>query len=170
VRILNASGCLDAIAAPEVAPDDVVPEAFAPEAVEPEPVAAEPGIEGTPVMAPPSNGSGTTTIGAAIDVGANSVHLLVAAAGGHHLEPLLDESVFLGLGDRVARDGRIGSEARAEVVRALAQYVDTAHRMAAGDVTLVDEGHVATIMIGGRGSRECYRRSGGARRQPEAQR
>src|SRR5262249_40152252 len=116
---VTESDAVDAAdAAPEIAADDV-----APEAVEPEPVAAEPGIEGTPVMAPPGNGSGMTTIGAAIDVGANSVPLLVAAAGGHHLEPLLDESVFLGLGDRVARDGRIGSEARAEVVRALAQYV-----------------------------------------------
>jgi exopolyphosphatase/guanosine-5'-triphosphate,3'-diphosphate pyrophosphatase len=51
--------------------------------------------------------------------------------------PLVDESVVLGLGDRVARDGRIGSDARTEVVRAVAAYAETARRMGARDITLV---------------------------------
>ena len=48
-------------------------------------------------------------IQAAIDVGSTSVHLLVAAIDAHRVIPLLDESAFLGLGDRVARDGRLGA-------------------------------------------------------------
>ena len=48
-----------------------------------------------------------TQVGAAIDVGATSLHLLVAAVGTHSVQPLLDESAFLGLGDRVAADGHI---------------------------------------------------------------
>ena len=76
-------------------------------------------------------------IGAAIDVGANSIHLLVAAVAGHRVEPLLDESVFLGLGDRVARDGKIGPEARRDVVNALASYAATANRLGAKEITIV---------------------------------
>ena len=76
-------------------------------------------------------------IGAAIDVGANSIHLLVAAVAGHRVEPLLDESVFLGLGDRVARDGKIGPEARRDVVNALASYAATASRLGAKEITIV---------------------------------
>ena len=76
-------------------------------------------------------------IGAAIDVGANSIHLLVAAVAGHRVEPLLDESVFLGLGDRVARDGKIGPEARRDVVNALASYAATASRLGAREITIV---------------------------------
>lgn len=76
-------------------------------------------------------------IGAAIDIGANSVHLLVAAAGGHRVEPLLDESVFLGLGDRVAERGMIGADLRAQLVGALADYTATARRLGAQTLTIV---------------------------------
>ena len=76
-------------------------------------------------------------MGAAIDVGANSIHILVAAVAGHRVEPLLDESVFLGLGDRVTRDGRIGAEARRDIVNALASYAATANRLGASEVTIV---------------------------------
>ena len=76
-------------------------------------------------------------IGASIDIGANSVHLLVAAVAGHRVEPLLDESVFLGLGDRVARDGKLGPEARRDVINALASYAATASRLGARDLTIV---------------------------------
>jgi exopolyphosphatase/guanosine-5'-triphosphate,3'-diphosphate pyrophosphatase len=65
-------------------------------------------------------------IGAAIDVGSNSVHLLVAvlAAGGspaRHMRVLRDESELLGLGARVDLEGHIGDDhghATLEVVRA----------------------------------------------------
>jgi exopolyphosphatase/pppGpp-phosphohydrolase len=76
-------------------------------------------------------------IGASVDVGANSVHILVGAVAGHRLEPLLDESVFLGLGDRVAADGYIGAEARAELAAVMAGYVESARRLGAGEVTLL---------------------------------
>ena len=41
------------------------------------------------------------SVGAAVDLGSNSVHLLVAAIHGHQLRPLADESVFLGLGTTI---------------------------------------------------------------------
>jgi len=76
-------------------------------------------------------------IGAAVDIGANSAHLLVAAAAGHRVEPLLDESVFLGLGDRVTAGGFIGAHARQELVSALVTYAATARRMGARDITIL---------------------------------
>jgi exopolyphosphatase/pppGpp-phosphohydrolase len=41
-------------------------------------------------------------VGAVVDLGSTSVHLLVASLDGHRLTPLVDESVFLGLGKAVA--------------------------------------------------------------------
>ncbi len=76
-------------------------------------------------------------IGAAVDIGANSAHLLVAAAGGHRIEPLLDGSVFLGLGDRVSADGFIGATAREEIAQTLATYAETARRLGAREITIV---------------------------------
>ena len=52
-------------------------------------------------------------VGASIDVGSNSVHLLVATVANHRLTPLTDESVFLGLGKAVADRGHLGPTARA---------------------------------------------------------
>lgn len=76
-------------------------------------------------------------IGASVDLGSTSVHLLVAAVEGHRLTPLLDESVFLELGRTVADRGLLGAEARAELVAALAAYAATARGLGAGAVTLV---------------------------------
>ena len=76
-------------------------------------------------------------VGAAIDIGSTSVHLLVAAVGDHLIEPLLDESVFLGLGDRVAADGYLGAAARESLVEVLAAYVETARHLGAVEVTLI---------------------------------
>jgi exopolyphosphatase/guanosine-5'-triphosphate,3'-diphosphate pyrophosphatase len=78
-----------------------------------------------------------TVIGAAVDIGANSVHLLVSAATGHRLEPLLDESAFLGLGDRVASAGYLGAAARDDLVAALAGYAAAARDLGAREITLV---------------------------------
>ncbi len=72
-----------------------------------------------------------------MDVGANSVHLLVAAVRGHVLLTLADESVFLGLGDRVANDGYLGTELRGELVEALARYAQTARTLGADEITFV---------------------------------
>ena len=60
-------------------------------------------------------------VGASVDLGSNSVHLLVAELAGHELRPLVDESVFLGLGAAIddqahlgtARAGRAGRGPRA---------------------------------------------------------
>jgi hypothetical protein len=128
----------EAVTEPEPEPE---PEAVTEPPPEPEPEPeseprseAEAGPEPVPVSVHVAEGA---VIGAAIDIGANSVHLLVAAAGDHRIEPLLDESVFLGLGDRVGRDGRIGVDARAEIVQALARYADTARRMGARDLIVL---------------------------------
>ena len=74
---------------------------------------------------------------ASVDVGSNSVHLLVAVVSGHRLEPLVDESVLLGLGAIVDGDGRLGPGHRAELSASLVRYVETARRLGAGEVTLV---------------------------------
>ncbi|MCJ7712495.1 MAG: hypothetical protein MUQ32_16870, partial [Chloroflexi bacterium] len=113
---------------PEPEPEAELAPELAPEpAPEREPEAAAPTI-----VVPPG-----TAIGAGIDIGSTSVHLLVAAIGDHRLDPLLDESAFLGLGDRVARDGYLGTTARGELVDALAAYVETARGLGAENITLI---------------------------------
>lgn len=77
------------------------------------------------------------TIGAAIDIGSISVHLLVAAYDDGRLEALTDESVFLGLGDRVTSTGTIGPELRVRHVEALLRYAETARGLGASAVELV---------------------------------
>jgi exopolyphosphatase/guanosine-5'-triphosphate,3'-diphosphate pyrophosphatase len=76
-------------------------------------------------------------VGASVDLGANSVHLLVAVIDGHRLQPLVDESVFLGLGTSIAERGALGGAARGELVAALVRYAETARRLGAVDVTFV---------------------------------
>jgi exopolyphosphatase / guanosine-5'-triphosphate,3'-diphosphate pyrophosphatase len=75
--------------------------------------------------------------GAAVDVGSNSVHLLVAVAGPGFLQPLRDTSDLLGLGDVVDEHGSIPKRARKAVVDVLRDYVETAYRSRAERVTLV---------------------------------
>jgi exopolyphosphatase / guanosine-5'-triphosphate,3'-diphosphate pyrophosphatase len=74
---------------------------------------------------------------AGVDVGANSVHLLVGLVTGHRLDPLVDESVFLGLGDRVDSAGTLGPPKRAELVAALVGYAQTARRLGAERIAFV---------------------------------
>lgn len=76
-------------------------------------------------------------VGGAIDVGSNSVHLLVARHAPGGLEPLRDESVLLGLGDVVDRDGYVPDSAQAELVLALRRYVELARSLGAAQVSLV---------------------------------
>ncbi len=78
-----------------------------------------------------------TVVGASVDLGSNSVHLLVAAIAGHRLQPLVDESVFLGLGAAVAERGHLGRQARAELTATLVRYADSARRAGATDVTFI---------------------------------
>jgi exopolyphosphatase/pppGpp-phosphohydrolase len=76
-------------------------------------------------------------VAAAIDVGSNSVHLLVARLDAGALLPLADESVFLGLGDAVDRDGRLGASVRDELARALAALVTRARGLGADGAALL---------------------------------
>ena len=73
---------------------------------------------------------------AAIDCGANSVHVLVALAQDDRLRPLMDESTFLGLG-AAARLGRFGEAKTSELVATIVRYADAARRLGAGQVLVV---------------------------------
>lgn len=81
--------------------------------------------------------AGPVAVVAAIDVGSTSVHLLVADVADGRLTPLVDQSAFLGLGDRVRREGTIGEELTARLVAALAAYAATARRLDARWVEVV---------------------------------
>lgn len=75
-------------------------------------------------------------VGASIDVGSNSVHLLVATVAGHRLTTLADESAFLGLGAQVAERHVLGTDGRDALVDALALYAGVAREMGAPDVVV----------------------------------
>ncbi len=109
-------------------PPDVPQQAEAAHAPQPGPAHASL----APIVIPPG-----AAIGAAIDVGATSLHLLVAAVGGHRVEPILDESVFLGLGDRVTANGRMGQGGREELIASLVAYIQSARQLGASHITVV---------------------------------
>lgn len=81
--------------------------------------------------------AGAPVIAASADVGSNSVHLFVAVVGEHRLEPLLDESAFLGLGSAVDERGRLGRLKRAELAATLAQFAGVARDLEATTTTFV---------------------------------
>jgi exopolyphosphatase/guanosine-5'-triphosphate,3'-diphosphate pyrophosphatase len=72
-----------------------------------------------------------------VDLGSNSVHLVVAVVAGHRLQPLVDESVFLGLGSAIVGRGYLGRAARGELTATLVRYADTARRLGAGQITFL---------------------------------
>jgi len=76
-------------------------------------------------------------VGAAVDVGAYSVHLLVAEVHGHRLVPVLDESSTLGLGAVVDERGELGFEAGYRLVETLVGYAETARSRGAGTIAFV---------------------------------
>lgn len=76
-------------------------------------------------------------VSASVDLGSNSVHLLVALVAGHRLGALDDESLFLGLGSAVAARGYLGRDARATLTATLVHYAETARRLGAVNVTLL---------------------------------
>ena len=77
------------------------------------------------------------TIGAAVDLGSNSVHLLVAEIVGHDLRPLVDESAFLGLGAAIDEQAHLGAARRAELVETLVRYAATARQLGASSITFM---------------------------------
>jgi len=76
-------------------------------------------------------------VGGAIDIGSNSVHLVVDLIGRGWSEVLRDTSELLGLGDVVDEHGELPAEARQRVIDTLRGYQDTAHRSHAERLTLI---------------------------------
>ena len=83
-----------------------------------------------------ADGPSEPAVRAAIDCGANSVHVLVALAQDDRLRPLIDESTFLGLGT-AARQGRLGEAKISELVATVVRYTDAARRLGARQVLVV---------------------------------
>jgi exopolyphosphatase/pppGpp-phosphohydrolase len=79
----------------------------------------------------------STRIGAAIDIGSNSVHLLVAEISDEETRVLLDESVLLGLGAMVDMEGKIPEAGAEAAIAALAEYIATAQDEGAEWITLL---------------------------------
>src|SRR4051794_13793256 len=77
------------------------------------PLMSTPEIESAPGLDSERTSDRPYSVGAAVDIGSNSVHLLVAAVTADDLEALVDESVFLGLGTAIAARGYLGGPARA---------------------------------------------------------
>lgn len=73
---------------------------------------------------------------AAVDIGSYSVHLLVARVAGRRVEPVHDESAFLGLGRTIDAEGRLGL-ARAELTATIASFLIAAVSRDATAVTVV---------------------------------
>jgi exopolyphosphatase / guanosine-5'-triphosphate,3'-diphosphate pyrophosphatase len=65
------------------------------------------------------------------------VHLLAAVVRGHRLQPLVDESVFLGLGAAVEANGELGAPLREALAEQLARYAESARQLNASVITFV---------------------------------
>ncbi len=76
-------------------------------------------------------------VGAAVDIGAYSVHLLVAEVHGHRVVPIIDESATLGLGSVVDERGELGFQAGTHLVEALEGFAATARSLAAASIAFV---------------------------------
>jgi exopolyphosphatase/guanosine-5'-triphosphate,3'-diphosphate pyrophosphatase len=94
-------------------------------------------VSDPPDAAGPEGPGSAPSVGAAIDVGSNSVHALVAKVADGVLVPMVDESVLLGLGAIVDREGRLPAEACEATVEALRGYVERARQLGARHITLV---------------------------------
>ena len=79
---------------------------------------------------------GSPRVGAAIDCGSNSVHLLVAVIDRHRVRPLADESTFLGLG-AAAGDGEFGPTLINHLTATIIGYVRLAQTLGAAQVVIV---------------------------------
>jgi exopolyphosphatase/guanosine-5'-triphosphate,3'-diphosphate pyrophosphatase len=75
-------------------------------------------------------------IGAAIDIGSYSVHLLVADIHGSQVEALHDESAFLALGRTIDAQGSLG-HASAQLIDTLANFAGRARSLGAPTITVV---------------------------------
>lgn len=75
-------------------------------------------------------------VGAAIDCGSNSVHLLVGVVDHHRVRPLADESTFLGLGGAAA-EGEFGPTLINHLTATVVGYVRLAQTLGAPNVVIV---------------------------------
>lgn len=74
---------------------------------------------------------------AVIDVGSNTVHLLVGMVTDHAITPLADESAILSLGDVVDTEGRLPFSARNALLEALEDQANVARRWQARDLVVL---------------------------------
>ena len=72
-----------------------------------------------------------------VDIGSNTVHLLVARTNGRHVEPLVDVSEGLRLGDDVHYDGALSVEKVEGLVDTLRRFRDQALREKADGIHLL---------------------------------
>jgi exopolyphosphatase/guanosine-5'-triphosphate,3'-diphosphate pyrophosphatase len=91
---------------------------------------------GTPA-APPGPGTRRSERFAAIDVGSNTVLLVVAERRAGRLEPLVERAEITRLGRGVDATGRLDAGAIADTVQALARFVAEARALGAGDIACV---------------------------------
>lgn len=76
-------------------------------------------------------------VGASVDLGSNSVHLLVAAIAGHQLRPLVDESAFLGLGATIDHQAHLGRSGLERLIDTLVTYATTARQLGASSIVFL---------------------------------
>src|SRR5689334_4528880 len=74
---------------------------------------------------------------AVIDVGSNTMRLLVAEARPGSVEPVAEAKVFLGLGDEIVRTGAIGSTKLAEAALAARRFAAIARELDAASTDLL---------------------------------
>ena len=110
--------------------------------------------------APGGDASASAAVGAAVDVGSNSVHLLVAAIARHELHPLVDESSFLGLGAAIDDRAHLGQVARDELTDTLVRYGQVAARHGATAVTFMGTEPIRRAADAGRIVEEVERATG----------
>jgi exopolyphosphatase / guanosine-5'-triphosphate,3'-diphosphate pyrophosphatase len=99
-------------------------------------------------------------VGAAVDLGSTSVHLLVAGVVDHRIEPIVDESMFLGLGDAVEAQGKLGKAGRRTLVDVLDGYATTARGSGATDITFVGTEPLRRLADASRIVTKVFRESG----------
>jgi exopolyphosphatase/guanosine-5'-triphosphate,3'-diphosphate pyrophosphatase len=100
-------------------------------------LADSPALSAPPIASREPGSHPPVAIGAAIDIGSNSVHLLVGLTGPGWVETLRDTSDLLGLGDTVDQHTEVPLDARHHLIEVLHSYVEAAHRSHADRVTLI---------------------------------
>lgn len=104
--------------------------------------------------------SDPSPVGASVDLGSTSVHLLVAAIEGHELRPLTDESVFLGLGAAVDDHAHLGLAGRENLAEALGRYATIARELGASHITFMGTEPIRRAADAARTLAEIERASG----------